>query len=363
MTTDAGVHEADVARDRARRRLRHGRHARASPRAATSSTPWPAPSGCAEIIPTFSEGHARDRRLRRAVQVPAGAERVRAAARRRAARARRARRLPDLVRDPAGDARCRRRRRRRRRWSRSSPSAASSSSPAPRRPRSTRSAASSCSTTAASSPSTSSSACPSIARPTSSSSSGMTEDGYIPVDPATLRDALPGRLRGRRRRHRGRAEGRGLRGGRRARRRRDADRRARAAASRPAPYAGAAPVTSSSAAAGSAASTSTSSPAPTPTGTFNPPSAELVAEKERLRLQPPRTLVRRLRRVGGLSSGRSDLNRGPHRPERCALPGCATPRGARQYSRAAGSAEPARSRPRPPRGWGRPRAPRCRRPR
>ena len=25
-------------------------------------------------------------------------------------------------------------------------------------------------------------------------------------------------------------------------------------------------------------------------------------------------------------SGRTDLNRGPHRPERCALPGCATPR-------------------------------------
>ena len=29
----------------------------------------------------------------------------------------------------------------------------------------------------------------------------------------------------------------------------------------------------------------------------------------------------------GFSSGRPDLNRGPHRPERCALPGCATPRG------------------------------------
>ena len=31
-------------------------------------------------------------------------------------------------------------------------------------------------------------------------------------------------------------------------------------------------------------------------------------------------------------SGRPDSNRGPHRPERCALPGCATPRRARQYS-------------------------------
>ena len=27
-----------------------------------------------------------------------------------------------------------------------------------------------------------------------------------------------------------------------------------------------------------------------------------------------------------IQSGRPDLNRGPHRPERCALPGCATPR-------------------------------------
>ncbi len=34
-------------------------------------------------------------------------------------------------------------------------------------------------------------------------------------------------------------------------------------------------------------------------------------------------------------SGRPDLNRGPHRPERCALPGCATPRWV-QYPTAAG---------------------------
>ena len=32
-------------------------------------------------------------------------------------------------------------------------------------------------------------------------------------------------------------------------------------------------------------------------------------------------------------SGRPDLNRGPHRPERCALPGCATPRGRPSVSR------------------------------
>ena len=30
--------------------------------------------------------------------------------------------------------------------------------------------------------------------------------------------------------------------------------------------------------------------------------------------------------TGSSLSGRPDLNRGPHRPERCALPGCATPR-------------------------------------
>ena len=47
--------------------------------------------------------------------------------------------------------------------------------------------------------------------------SGMTEDGYVPVDSATLRDALPRRVRGRRRRDRGRAEGRRVRRGRRAR--------------------------------------------------------------------------------------------------------------------------------------------------
>jgi hypothetical protein len=33
---------------------------------------------------------------------------------------------------------------------------------------------------------------------------------------------------------------------------------------------------------------------------------------------------------GADASGRPDLNRGPHRPERCALPGCATPRAAVQ---------------------------------
>src|SRR4051794_17056865 len=47
--------------------------------------------------------------------------------------------------------------------------------------------------------------------------------------------------------------------------------------------------------------------------------------------------------VAGLSelSGRPDLNRGPHRPERCALPGCATPRRAPSIDRAYGRPSPA----------------------
>ena len=38
--------------------------------------------------------------------------------------------------------------------------------------------------------------------------------------------------------------------------------------------------------------------------------------------------------VVGFASGRPDLNRGPHRPERCALPSCATPRGGPRLSSA-----------------------------
>ena len=57
---------------------------------------------------------------------------------------------------------------------------------------------------------------------------------------------------------------------------------------------------------------------------------------ERPRCRGPRVLTAaRLRQKNGLlrgssqeayQSGRRDLNSGPHRPERCALPGCATPR-------------------------------------
>ena len=51
------------------------------------------------------------------------------------------------------------------------------------------------------------------------------------------------------------------------------------------------------------------------------------------RMRPPRPaatevlrLVEMLLRTEATVSGRPDLNRGPHRPERCALPSCATPR-------------------------------------
>src|SRR6185312_13687526 len=39
-----------------------------------------------------------------------------------------------------------------------------------------------------------------------------------------------------------------------------------------------------------------------------------------------------------IQSGRPDLNRGPHRPERCALPGCATPREERIVAEGGGAA-------------------------
>ena len=77
--------------------------------------------------------------------------------------------------------------------------------------------------------------------------------------PDDARDALPGRLRRRRRRARRRAESRRLRRGRRACRRRVADRERRRREQPGAPTTGAAPATSSSAPAASAASTSTSS--------------------------------------------------------------------------------------------------------
>ena len=67
-------------RRRARRRLRHRRRRPGWPRPATSSTRSPAPSALRDVLAGFTAGERDRRRLRRAVQVPAGAERGRAAA-------------------------------------------------------------------------------------------------------------------------------------------------------------------------------------------------------------------------------------------------------------------------------------------
>ena len=103
VTTDVGVHEADalvVA-------LGADYDFEATPGLLEGGNEFYSVAGAerlAEIIPTFSAGTRGDRCRRRAVQVSAGAERVRAAARRGAALARRARCLPDLLRDPVADA-------------------------------------------------------------------------------------------------------------------------------------------------------------------------------------------------------------------------------------------------------------------
>ena len=169
VTTDAGVHEADVLVIA----LGADYDIDATPGLAEGGNEFYSVAGAerlAGIIPTFSRGHARDRRLRRAVQVPAGAERVRAAARTTSCTARGVRDACEIsfviplgtpgaaVARDLGRARGGVRRARHRA---ASPAAASA--------RSTRRAASRCSTTAPSCPSTSSSACPSTARPTWSS--------------------------------------------------------------------------------------------------------------------------------------------------------------------------------------------------
>ena len=91
----------------ARRRLRPGRHARARrrrQRVLLRRRRRAARRGC---CPAFSRGPRDRRRLRGAVQVPAGAERVRAAPARLPVGAGRPRRLRDLARDPVRRRRCR----------------------------------------------------------------------------------------------------------------------------------------------------------------------------------------------------------------------------------------------------------------
>ena len=151
-------------------------------------------------------------------------------------------------------------------------------------------AASSCSTTAAELPYDLFLGVPKHRAPDVVVESGITEDGYVPVDPATLETRFPG-VYARRRRDRRDAEGRRVRGRRRARARDVADRAARGAASRPASTPAPAPATSSSAAAASGASTSTSSRAEA--DRHLPGAVRRAARREgALRREPPRPLVR-----------------------------------------------------------------------
>ena len=109
--------------------------------------------------------------------------------------------------------------------------------------------------------------------------SGMTEDGYVPVELGHAADPLPGRVRGRRRGHGRRAEGGGVRRGRRSRRRAAADRGAAGRrAARPYDGRGSCYIEFGGGRVGRVDIDFLSGP--TKTGTFNEPSTALAAEKE-----------------------------------------------------------------------------------
>ena len=137
----------------------------------------------------------------------------------------------------------------------------------------------------------------------------------MPVELADARDAVPGRVRGRRRRDRRRAEGRRVRRGSGARRRRVADRDACAAASSRAPTTGRAPATSSSAPAGRPRRRRL--PLRAEADRHVPRAVDRARRREaRLRREPPRPLVRPL--TGSRSSSRpSSPSRSPPRSTRC----------------------------------------------
>ena len=292
MTTDAGVHEADflvVA-------LGADYDFAATPgpraRAGTSSTRSPGAERLRDAPPDVHEGHAIDRRLRRAVQVPAGAERVRAAAARLSRRARRARRLRDLLRDAApraraavaGDLEGAPRGVRRARHRRSSPDRrVSSLDPA-------RSVA--VLDDGSELPYDLFLGVPKHRAPDVVLESGMTRGRLHPGRPARRSRPSSRRLRRRRRRHRRRAEGRRLRRGRGAGRRRVDRRDASAAASSPSRYDGRGSCYIEFGAGRVGRVDVDFFSGPKPTGVFNEPSDALVRDKEHVRLEPPCPLVR-----------------------------------------------------------------------
>ena len=191
VTTDAGTHEADVLVVA----LGADYDMDATPGLAESGDEFysfAGASGMRDADPGFSRGRVVDRRVRRAVQVPARAERVRADAARLPRRARRPRRLRDHPRAAVRDARCLPRPRRRRRWSTAFAERGIASSPAARSPRSTSARRVVVLDDGGELPYDLFLGVPKHRAPESWSASGMTENGYVPVDSATLETRFAG---------------------------------------------------------------------------------------------------------------------------------------------------------------------------
>ena len=192
VETDAGHVRRRRPRRRARRRPRPGGDARAASRAATSSTRCAGAFALRDVLAELRRRPGDRRRHVDAVQVPAGAERDRAADARLPHRARAARPLARSRWSCRCRCRSRRRPTRRRRCSPRSPSAASTGTRSgwsrgldpDRKVAHARATAARC-------PTTCSSACPCTARPPVVAESGLTVDGWIPVDPLTLETAFP----------------------------------------------------------------------------------------------------------------------------------------------------------------------------
>ena len=278
VTTDAATHEADVLVIA----LGADYDYDATPGLREAGNEFYSVAGAerlAEVLPEFTRRSRDRRRVRRAVQVPAGAERDGAAAARLPDDARPARRLRDLLRDPAVAAPCRRRRRPRKALVQAFSERDIAFVPGHRVSSLDGERGVAVLDDGGELPYDLFLGVPKHRAPDVVIASGMTEDGYVPVEPATLRTRFDdvyaigdvaqigvpkaGVF----------AEGAAkivaeqliaqARDG-------DSD----------ASYEGAAPATSSSAAAASGAWTSTSCPGRSRTGVFQEPSGELVAEKQ-----------------------------------------------------------------------------------
>ena len=136
-----------------------------------------------DVLPTFNRGKGADRRLRRALQMPAGAQRMRLYAARLSGHSRCARCLRDQLRAAADRARCRLRRKRRERWWRPSSSAISASSQAAASPRSTTPGRSPFYDDGVEMPFDLFLGVPKHRVPDVVMDSGMAENGWIPVNP------------------------------------------------------------------------------------------------------------------------------------------------------------------------------------